>query len=123
MFVRKVSVCLKSNTLKQFTDLMESEVLPWLQRQEGFLGLITLASPGGSEVQALSFWDYEGNAQAYNSSTYPEVLKILGNLLDGIPQVRTFEVVGLTLSEGAASMVEWQSALHESFRKVSTTVI
>jgi hypothetical protein len=120
MFVRKVSVCLKSNTLKQFTDLMESEVLPWLQRQDGFLGLITLATPTGSEVQALSFWDHEDDAQSYDSSTYPEVLRILEKLLDGIPQVRTFEVVGLTLKEGATSMAEWQSPLLGSFRKIST---
>jgi hypothetical protein len=100
MFVSKVSVRLKSNTLKQFTALMESEVLPWLQRQEGFWGLIALAIADRSEVQALSFWDHEENAQAYDSSAYPEVLKILEKLLDGIPQVRTFGVVGLTLKEG-----------------------
>jgi hypothetical protein len=123
MFVRKVAVRLKSNTLKQFTDLMESEVLPWLQRQEGFLGLITLAIPNGSEVQVLSFWENEGNARGYNSSAFPEVLGVLDELLDGIPQVRTFEVVGLTLKEASTSMVEWQSPLHESFRKVSSMTI
>lgn len=99
MFVRKVSVRLKSNTLKQFTNLMESEILPWLRMQEGFLDLITLAVTGGSEIQALSFWDHEGNAQAFNTSRHPTVLKILESLLDGVPRVKTFEVVSSTVKE------------------------
>jgi len=112
MFVRKVSVRLKSHALKEFTSLMECEILPWLRTQEGFLDLITLAAPDGSEVQALSFWEQEENAQAYNDSGYPAVLKILAALLDGVPYVKTFEVVSSTLerfapppSEGTGSVV------------------
>jgi hypothetical protein len=97
MFVRKVSVRLKSNALKQFTNLMESEILPWLRTQEGFSGLITLAVTGGTEIQALSFWDHERNAQAFNAGGYTTVLKILEALLDGIPRVKTFELVTSTL--------------------------
>ena len=96
MFVRKVSVRLKSNALKQFTNLMESEILPWLRTQEGFLDLITLAVTDGSEIQALSFWDHEGNAQAF-TGRHTTVLKILKALLDGVPRVKTFEVVSSTL--------------------------
>lgn len=96
MFARKVSARLKPNALREFTNLMEREILPWLRTQEGFLDLTILAAPDGSEVTAISFWDYEGDAQAYNSSGYPEALKILGNLLDGTPYVKTFEVLSST---------------------------
>lgn len=99
MFVRKVSVRLKSNTLRQFTSLMESEIVPWLRTQDGFLGLITLAVSSGSEIQVLSFWDHEVNAQAFIASGYTTLLKILEALLDGIPRVKTFEVVTSTLKE------------------------
>jgi hypothetical protein len=101
MVVRKVSVRLKSNALKEFINLMEDEILPWLRMQEGFLDLVTLAAPDGSEVQTLSFWDLEDNAQAYNSSGYPQVLQILAELLDGIPYVKTFEVASSTLERFA----------------------
>ena len=111
MFVRKVSVRLKSNTLKQFTNLMESEILPWLRMQEGFLDLITLAVTGGSEIQALSFWDHEGNAQAFNTSRHPTVLKILESLLDGVPRVKTFEVVSSTVKEFSLHGRETRSSL------------
>jgi heme-degrading monooxygenase HmoA len=97
MFARKVSVRLKPNSLDKFTNLMEHEILPWLRRQKGFLDLITLALPDGSEVATISFWDQEDHAQAYNASGYPQVLEVLEEILDAIPYVKTFEVVGSTI--------------------------
>jgi hypothetical protein len=96
MVARKVAARLKPNSLTEFTNLIESEILPWLREQEGFLDLITLAAPDGIEVATISFWDHQGNAQAYNESGYAEVLKILGKLLDGKPYVKLFDVVGST---------------------------
>ncbi len=101
MFARKVAARLKPNSLTEFTNIIEREVLPWLRTQEGFLDLITLAVPDGSQVTTISFWDQKGNAQAYHSSGYPEVLKILGKLLDGTPYVKTFDVVSSTLHRTA----------------------
>ncbi len=97
MFARKVSVRVKPNSLGKFTNLMEREILPWLRRQKGFLDLITLALTDGSEVATISFWDREDNACAYNASGYPQVLEVLEEILDGIPYVKTFEVVSSTL--------------------------
>jgi hypothetical protein len=101
MFARKVAARLKPNSLTEFTNIIEREILPWLRTQEGFLDLITLAVPDGSQVTTISFWDQKGNAQAYQSSGYPEVLKILGKLLDGTPYVKTFDVVSSTLQRTA----------------------
>jgi hypothetical protein len=96
MFARKVSVRLKPNSLRKFTNLMECEILPWLRKQQGFLDLITLVLIDGTEVSTISFWDQEGNAQAFNAGGYPQVLEVLEEMLDGIPYVKTFEVVGST---------------------------
>jgi heme-degrading monooxygenase HmoA len=101
MFARKVAARLKPNSLTKFTNLMECEILPWLQKQEGFRDLITLASRDGREVATISFWDNKGNAQAYNSYGYPEALKILEEMLDGAPYVKTFDVVSSTFRSGA----------------------
>jgi heme-degrading monooxygenase HmoA len=99
MFARKVAVRLKPGSLKEFVRIMEGEIVPWLRTQPGFLDLITLAAPDGSEVATISFWDEERNAQAYNSSGYPKALKILEELLDAKPYVKTFDVVSSTLQE------------------------
>jgi heme-degrading monooxygenase HmoA len=104
MFVRQVSVNLKPKTLAEFTRTMESEILPWLREQKGFLDLITLADSGGREIVAISFWDQKENAQTYDSVGYPEALKILKKLLDGTPHVRTFDVVSSTFKKVAPRM-------------------
>jgi hypothetical protein len=115
VFARKVTARLKSNSLTEFANVMEGEILPWLRTQEGFLDLIILVSPDGSEVTAISFWDHEGNAQAYNSIGYPAALQILGRLLDGDPYVKTFEVVSSTFQPiGRAHSPEMGTLTQES---------
>ena len=73
-----------------------------LRKQKGFQDEMTLSVPGGIEVVAVSFWDRKENAQGYDSSGYPKVLKILDKFLARTPHVRTFEVVGSTLQKSAA---------------------
>ncbi len=115
MFARKVAARLKPNSLTEFTNLMEREILPWLRQQEGFLDLITLAVPDGAEVATISFWDHKGNAEVYHSGGYPEVLKILGALLDGTPYVKTFDVVSSTFQRAAlAPLTEAENQRQES---------
>jgi heme-degrading monooxygenase HmoA len=101
MFARKVAALLKPNALPEFSSLMESRILPWLREQEGFLDLITLVLPDGREVASISFWDREADAEAYDAMVYPEVLEVLGRLLDAGPYVKTFKVVSSTLPQVA----------------------
>jgi heme-degrading monooxygenase HmoA len=101
MFARKVAVLLKPNSLPEFTKLMENQILPWLRKQEGFLDLIILAARDGREVATISFWDHQASAEAYNTSGYPEVVEILQRLLDGVPYLKTFDVVSSTFPRDA----------------------
>jgi hypothetical protein len=43
------------------------------------------------------------NAEAYNRGSYLEVTKILATLVDGTPQVQTYEVANSTFHKIAAS--------------------
>lgn len=97
MLARKVAVRLVPQALEEFKDLVESEILPWLRKQEGFLDLITLAVPGGEEVAVISFWDHDVSVQGSGWSAYPEGLDILEKILDGVPYLKTFQVVSSTL--------------------------
>ncbi len=101
MFARKVAARLKPNALGEFTSVMETKILPWLRRQEGFVDLIILAMRGNQEVATISFWDHESDAEAWAANSFPEALEILGTLLDGRPYVKTFDVVSSTLHEVA----------------------
>ena len=96
MFARNVSIHLKSNMLSDYTRSFENEILPLLRKQKGFRDEITLSNPGSPHVIAISLWESKANAEAYNTNTYPAVLKTLARMIDGTPNVQTFETVTST---------------------------
>src|SRR5579864_1974698 len=91
MFARNVSIHLKSNMLSDYTRTFENDVLPLLHKQKGFKEEITLSNPSSLDVTAISLWESKANAEAYNTNTYPEVLKTFARLVDGTPKVQTFD--------------------------------
>jgi heme-degrading monooxygenase HmoA len=103
MFARNVSIHLKSNMLSEYTRTFENDVLPLLRKQKGFKDELTLSNPGSQNVVAISLWDSKANAEAYNTSTYPEVLKTLARMIDGTPKVQTFEAVTSTFHNVAVA--------------------
>jgi heme-degrading monooxygenase HmoA len=103
MYARRVSVELKSNTKADFTNKLQAEIIPLLRKQKGFLDEITFVNPAGKEAFAVSLWDTKENAEAYNRGSYLEVTKILATLVDGTPQVQTYEVANSTFHKIAAT--------------------
>ena len=103
MFARNVSIHLKSNMLSDYNRTFANEVLPLLRKQKGFKDEITLSNPGSPDVIAISLWENKTSAEAYNASTYPEVLKTLGRMIDGTPKVQTFEDVTSTFHKVAVA--------------------
>jgi len=99
MFARNVSFHLKSNMLSDYTRAFEKDVLPLLRKQNGFKDEITFAGPGGVDVIAISLWENKKDADNYNASLYPQVLKTLARFIEGTPQVHTFDVVTSTLQQ------------------------
>jgi hypothetical protein len=96
MFARHVSIHLKSNMLSDYNRAFENEVLPLLRKQKGFKDEIALSNPGSVDVIGISLWENKADAEAYNSTAYPQVLKALEKAIDGAPKVQTFETVTST---------------------------
>ena len=96
MFARNVSIHLKPNTLSDYTRTFDKDILPLLRKQNGFKDEITFAGPGGVDVTAISLWENKTDAEAYNTTTYPEVLKTLARFIEGTPKVQTSDVVNST---------------------------
>ena len=105
MFARIVSMRLKPNTTQEFTQTIEKKILPILRRQKGFRDEITFIAPGGTEAVGISLWDSREQADTYNSSTYPTVLKTLDKYLDGPPKVRVSTVISSTSHKVTAAAV------------------
>ncbi len=96
MFARNVSIHLKSNMLSDYTRTFENDVLPLLRRQNGFKDEITFADAGEVNVTAISLWENKTDAEAYNTNTYPQVLKTMARFIEGTPKVQTSDVVNST---------------------------
>ena len=54
-----------------------------------------MTNSGSLDAVATSLWENKPNAEAYNTNTYPEVLKTFARMIDGTPKVQTFESVTL----------------------------
>ncbi len=102
MFARNVSVLLKPDTLGDFTQLLENEVLPIMREQPGFLDEIVFAavdSPvggGGTEIVEINLWESKQDAENFVTTAYPEVLELVKSFLDAAPRMRAFAVINST---------------------------
>ena len=101
MFARIVAMQLKPNARQEFTQTFESQIVPTLRKQQGFTDEMLFVDPGGPEVVAISLWDSKQNAETYNRTTYPEVVKSLAKVVERAPEVRTLEVAYSTFHKMA----------------------
>jgi len=96
MFAREVSMNLKPESQVKFTQTLEKEIIPLLRKEGGFRDEITFLSPDGAKAVGISLWDRKENAEVYNRGTYSQVLKALDQIVEGTPQVKTYEVSNST---------------------------
>jgi len=103
MFARTVRMHLKPNSVTQFTQTMEKDVIPLLRKQPGFRDEVTfLPADGSGDAVAISFWEKRENADAYQRGAYSEVLEAVTKVADGTPNVQTSEVSNSTWHKIAA---------------------
>jgi hypothetical protein len=93
---------LKADSQTKFTEKLEKVIIPILRLQQGFKDEIALVVSGGRKAVAISLWDKKESADAYNSAKYPEVLKDMEEVIEGTPQVETYEVSNSTWYKIAA---------------------
>ena len=104
MFARRVYMHLKPNSVGEFTQRLEKEIIPLLRKQKGFQDEITFVAPSGTEAFGISLWENKENAEAYNRGSYAEVAKLLATVIDGPPQVETYNVANSTFHKIAAGV-------------------
>jgi heme-degrading monooxygenase HmoA len=103
MYAHRVSVHLKPNSTTEFTQRLEQQVIPMLRKQNGFQDEIAFVGPTGTEAFGVSLWDSKASADAYILGPYTEVTKILANLVDGNPQVDSYQVSNSTFHKIGAT--------------------
>src|SRR5260370_6886432 len=97
MFARRVHMHLKPNSVAEFTQKLEKDVLPLLRKQQGFRDEITFVSHDGREGFGGSLWAKRDNAQPYSPGTYPEETKILTTVFWRAPEFQPYHSAHPTL--------------------------
>ncbi len=105
MFARKVMMNLKPDSIAEFTQRLEKDVIPMLRRQKGFQGEMTFVVQGGIKVLAVSLWDTAESAEAYNKGAYSQVVEILSRIVDGKHHVENCEVANSTFHQIASPVL------------------
>lgn len=104
MFARKVSIRLKLDATAQFIQKMESEIIPALRKQKGFLDELTLISQRRKEIYAYSFWESSEDAERYDRTVSKEVTNLLTGVIDDAVRVHTYMVGNSTFHKLAATV-------------------
>ncbi len=104
MYARRVSLTLKPNSRTEYTQKLEREVIPMLQKQQGFLDEIAFIAPSGKDAFGVSLWDTKEDAEAYNRGAYAQVTNILSKFVEGTPRVDTYEVSNCTFHKIAVAV-------------------
>jgi hypothetical protein len=104
MYARNISFRLKSNMQSDYMSTLENQILPLLRKQKGFKDEIALSSPGTLDAVSVSLWVNKQSADDYNTDTYPEVLKTLSKIVEGTPQVHSYETVMSTFQHVPTSV-------------------
>jgi hypothetical protein len=96
MYARTVKMNLKPNTAVEFNTTLERDILPMLRKRTGFADELAFVSADGKGAVAISLWDRRENADAYGRETYAAVLQGLSKVIDGTPEVSSFDVTSST---------------------------
>jgi heme-degrading monooxygenase HmoA len=89
-YARRVDFNLKTGQEKEFNQILETKIVPMLQKQKGFQDELVLTA--GRQVTAISLWDTRQNAEGYDKATYPKVLEFIKPLAEATPKVQVCDV-------------------------------
>jgi hypothetical protein len=90
MYARKVSLCLKSESLGQFLQKIENDVVPFFRTQNGFLDQLVLLSRNGKMFYVYTFWKSSEDADNYDRTMLPILTRLLTGVVDGTLRVHMF---------------------------------
>lgn len=99
MFTRRDILNIKPGFAAEAGRIFKDEVIPLLRRQKGMCQDDIFISPVLSEAVLNSYWDSQECAESYGRTAYPAVLKALSKVLEGRPQVETFNISSSTFRQ------------------------
>ena len=103
MYTRVVELTTKSGKARELCNTIDDKILPILKKQVGFVDeSVMISDTEPNRVLALSFWNTREDAQRYEREQFDTVQKIVQDLLETAPLVRTFDIHTSTAHKVAA---------------------
>jgi hypothetical protein len=107
MFARIVSLQLKPNSVAEFAQTIEKDLIPLLRKQPGCQDEMVFVVPGGTAAVPIRVWDQQEPAEASGRGTSPHVLQAVTKVVEGTPQGATSEVANSTFHTIVPRVATW----------------
>jgi len=96
MFVRMVTMPLKPGITARYAEVVEKHAIPVLRKQRGFVEQLSLVTNDGKISVGITLWESKKDAEAYERSDFPIVMKALGEVAAGPFEVKVGQVTNST---------------------------
>lgn len=97
MFSRIVQCTLKNNRIDEARQTINSEVLPQLRKQPGFIDVIESLEPNTGEFVCMSLWRTREDADRYGNTEFNRIAGRLREFVTEEPTVNTYQVETSTI--------------------------
>jgi quinol monooxygenase YgiN len=102
MYSRIITCKIDPSRLSEFRAALNSEFLPRIQSQPGFIDNIEALDTTTGEFCCTTLWKSRADVEAYDGSLFQEVAAKLGPLMTEAPVVRTLPVENSSVHRVAA---------------------
>jgi heme-degrading monooxygenase HmoA len=92
MYMMFIEGDLKPGKKDEFLKAWNSQILPLLKKQDGFVDEVLLLEEGSQKPCGLSFWKSKQHAERYRQNAFPQAKSSVEHLLSGTPTLRGFDV-------------------------------
>jgi heme-degrading monooxygenase HmoA len=92
MYMLFIDGDLKPGKKDEFLKAWNSQILPLLKKQPGFVDEILLVEESVEQPRGLSFWKTREDGERYLREGFPQAKDFVQHLMQGSPNIRKFEV-------------------------------
>lgn len=97
MFTRIVQCNLRTEKLNEARQALDSQVIPALKNQPGFVDVIESLQADTGHFVCMSLWRTREDADRYGRTEFPKIAERLRDFVNGEPVVNTLEVETSTI--------------------------
>ena len=92
MHARVTTVGTKPETVDEWTQIYQRDIVPVIASQKGFKGVYLFIDHSTGDGISLTLWDSEADAEAYDrSGTYQAQVEKLRQFFTATPSLKTYE--------------------------------